>query len=78
MKSKPNRQLPRLAENGKSPVAIRFHRNGTVSFRDGEGRWTHHIAAVPPRIVMKLDRYTRARLWYRNFKVERAWAEAHA
>jgi hypothetical protein len=71
-----NRQVLRLAENGKSPVV--FHRNGTVSYRDDEGRWTRHLAVVPPSIIMKLDRDTRARLWYRNFKVERAWAEANA
>jgi len=65
--------------NGKSlPPTVQWHRDGTVSFRDGDGRWTHHIAAVPPSVIMKLDRFTRARLWYRNFKVERAWAEAHA
>jgi hypothetical protein len=73
-----NRQLLRLAENGKSPVAIKFHRDSTVSFRDVEEKWTRHLAAVPPSIIMKLDRDTRARLWIRNFKVERAWAEANA
>jgi hypothetical protein len=78
MKKEDPKQLPRLAENGKSPVAIRFHRNGTVSFRNDEGRWTHHLATVPPSIIRKLDRYTRARLWCRNFRVERAWAEANA
>jgi hypothetical protein len=29
-------------------------------------------------MIMQLDRRTRVRLWHRNFKVERAWAEAHA
>jgi hypothetical protein len=76
--TKVNKQVPPLAKNGKSPIAICFHRNGTVSFRDGEGRWTHRITAVPPSVIMKLDRDTRARLWYRNFKIERAWAEANA
>jgi hypothetical protein len=78
MKKEDPKQLPRLAENGKSPVAIKFHRYSTVSFRDVEGKWTRHLAAVPPSIIMKLDRDTRARLWIRNFKVERAWAEANA
>jgi len=77
-KSKPDRQLPRLAKNGKSSFAVTFHRDGILSFRDAQGRWTHYLAALPASIIMKLDRPTRARLWIRNFKSERAWAEANA
>jgi hypothetical protein len=78
MKKEDSKQLTRLVPNGKSPVKAQFHRDGTISFRDEEGRWTHHATRVSPRIIMKLDRYTRARLWYRNFQLERSWAEAHA
>jgi hypothetical protein len=78
MLKKTNGHIAPLAKNGKSPVTVIFHHNGTVSFKDAEGRWTRHLAVVPPSIIMKLERYTRARLWYRNFKVERAWAEANA
>jgi hypothetical protein len=78
MKYKTKLAIPPLAKNGKSPVALCFHRNGTVSFKDGEGRWVRYLAEVPPSIIVQLDRVTKARLWYRNFKVERAWAQAHA
>jgi hypothetical protein len=78
MKTESNHTNNPTSPNGKSSVAFHFHRNGTVSFKDGEGRWTRYLAEVPPRIIMQLPRDIRARLWYRNFKVERAWAEAHA
>jgi hypothetical protein len=78
MKPENNHTHNPTCPNGKSSVAFHFHRNGTVSFKDGEGRWTRYLAEVPPRIIVQLDRRTRARLWYRNFKVERAWAEANS
>jgi hypothetical protein len=67
-----------VATNGKSRVAIQFHRDGLLSFRNEDGHWTHQLAGLPASDIMKLPRYTRARLWYRNFRVERAWAEVHA
>jgi len=78
MQTKRDTSIKHLAPNGKLPPAVTFHRDGTLSFRDSEGRWTHHLAALPARTIMKLNRITRRRLWYRNFKVERAWAEANA
>ena len=78
MKSEPEKVITSLAHNGKLPAKAIFHRGGDVSARDDKGRWHRHLATVPPSIIMKLDRPTRARLWIRNFSVERAWAEANA
>ena len=75
---KPERSVTQLAANGKHPVKVAFHSDGTISFRDAEGHWTDNLVALPARLIGKLDRRTRARLWYRNFQIERAWAEAHA
>jgi hypothetical protein len=49
MKQKPKLSIASLAPNGKLPLAVTFHRDGTISFRDGDGRWTHHLAALPAR-----------------------------
>jgi hypothetical protein len=78
MKVSDTDQIHRFAKNGKSPVALFFHRDGTRSFRDGQGRWIRHLATVSPQIINQLDRHTRVRLWVRDFQVERAWAQAHA
>jgi hypothetical protein len=78
MNQKTDRHIAPLAGNGKTSVALHFHRNGTLSFKDAEGKWTRYLAEVPPHLINKLDRRTRLRLWVRDFKVERAWAEANA
>ena len=78
MKSEPEKFITSLAHNGKLPAKAIFHRGGDVSARDDKGRWHRHLAEVPPSVINKLDRQSRARLWERNYKVERAWAEANA
>jgi hypothetical protein len=65
-------------KNGKRQPIVTFHRDGSISFRDRDGHWTHRFGELPAHMIMQLDRRTRVRLWCRNFKVERAWAEAHA
>jgi hypothetical protein len=75
---KPTQAIPPLALRGKPPVQMHFHRDGSVSFRDVHGHWTQFTHAVPPSVITQLERHTRARLWYRNFQVERVWAEVNA
>jgi hypothetical protein len=78
MHQKTDEVITPLAKQSKLPLAVRFHRDGSISVQDTEGRWIQRFGTLPARIINQLDRRTRARLWYRNFKVERAWAEAHA